>query len=147
MSISATPSGAPFWIWLSAPGNGIEIAPGAGTTSGSITTRYWFGARQFGPSATRVYSVPVRPLTSTTALSPRSTGAPVPLKTSTKLAVVGSDVVVVDLVEDEVGYCRSVSGTARRFRRETGPENQSEQGRDDENVPGEVVHAANLDTA
>ena len=64
-----------------------------------------------------------------------------------ELAVVGSDVVVVDLVEDEVGYCRSVSGTARRLRRETGPENQSEQGRDDENVPGEVVHAANLDTA
>ena len=45
-----------------------------------------------------------------------------------------------------MGYCRSVSGTARRLRRETGPENQSEQGRDDENVPGEVVHAANLDT-
>ena len=83
VSISATPSGAPFWIWLSAPGNGIEIAPGAGTTSGSITTRYWSGARQFGPSATRVYSVPVRPLTRTTALSARSTGTPVPLKTST----------------------------------------------------------------
>ncbi len=83
VSISATPSGAPFCTWLSAPGNGIEIAPGAGTTSGSITIRYWFGARQFGPSATRVYSVPVSPLTRTTALSVRSAGAPVPLKTST----------------------------------------------------------------
>ena len=40
VSISATPSGAPFWIWLSAPGNGTEMAPGAGTTAASITTRY-----------------------------------------------------------------------------------------------------------
>jgi hypothetical protein len=79
VSMSATPSGAPFWIWLSAPGNGIEIDPGAGTTAGSITTRYWSAARQFGPSATREYSVPLPPLTRTTALSARSTAAPVPL--------------------------------------------------------------------
>ena len=39
---------------------------------------------------------------------------------------------------------RSACGAARRLRRKAGPEHQGEDGRDDENVPGEVVHAANL---
>jgi hypothetical protein len=39
-SINARPSGAPFWIWFAAPGKSTVSAPGAGSTAGSITTRY-----------------------------------------------------------------------------------------------------------
>ena len=41
----------------------------------------------------------------------------------------------------------SAGGAARRLRRETGSENEREHGRDDENVPWDGVHPANLDPA
>jgi hypothetical protein len=49
--------------------------------------------------------------------------------------IVGPDVVVVDLVQDEVRCCRSAGGAARRLCRETGSDHEREHGRDDENVP------------
>jgi hypothetical protein len=64
-----------------------------------------------------------------------------------ELAVVGSDIVVVDFVEDEVRYRRSARAAARLLCSEAGPENDHEDGHADENVPGEVVHAANLDAS
>ena len=136
VSISATPSGAPFWIWLSAPGKGTESAPGR-WDDGRIHHDHVLIRREA-----------VRPQRDPRVLGPgqsvdehdglvgqvdRRTGA---VEDLDELAVIGSDVVVVDFVEDEVRYRRSTGAAARLLCREAGPEHDDEEGHADENVPG-----------